>query len=99
MAVGVWIRDYENVRSGGGGREREREKGVGEEGGKSPPDPSLSAQENKSVAADVKQQYIFPPPMVLLLWQLFQDLDDLVLQTEREELQLDPLRAKKAPDM
>ena len=80
---------------GGGGRE----KGVGEEGGKSPPDPSLSAQENKSFAADVKQQYIFPPPMVLLLWQLFQDLDDLVLQTEREELQLDPLRAKKAPDM
>ena len=37
--------------------------------------------------------------MVLLLWQLFQDLDDLVLQTEREELQLDPLRVKKAPDM
>ena len=64
-----------------------------------PPDPSLSAQENKFFAADVKQQYIFPPPMVLLLWQLFQDLDDLVLQTEREKLQLDPLRVKKAPDM
>ena len=75
------------------------EKGVGEEGGKSPPDPSLSAQEKKSFAADVKQQYIFLPPMVLLLWQHFQDLDDLVLQTEREKLQLDPLRVKKAPDM
>ena len=51
-------------------------------------DPSLKAYEKKSLAADVKQQYIFPPPIVFLLWQLLQDLDDLVLQTEREELQL-----------
>ena len=68
---------------GGGGEEV-----IGEKGGKSPPYPSPKAYEKKSLAADVKQQYIFPPPIVFLLWQLLQDLDDLVLQTEREELQL-----------
>ena len=79
----VWIRDYENVEGGEGGEEV-----IGEKEGKSPPYPSPKAYEKKSFAADVKQQYIFPPPIVPLLWQLLQDLDDLVLQTEREELQL-----------
>ena len=69
---------------GGGGRKRV----IGEKEGKSPPYPSPKAYEKKSFAADVKQQYIFPAPIVALLWQLLQDLDDLVLQTEREELQL-----------
>ena len=63
---------------GGGGEEV-----IGGKGGKSLPYPSPKAYERKSFAADVKQQYIFPAPIVPLLWQLLQDLDDLVLQTER----------------
>ena len=44
------------------------------------------AYDKKSFAVDVKQQYIFRPPIVLLLWQFLQDLGDLVLQIEQEEL-------------
>ena len=75
----VWIRDYKNVEGGEGGGKRllgRKKENL------HPTHPLKLMRRNLSSRTSNNSTFF------LLLWQLLQDLDDLVLQTEREELQL-----------